>query len=103
MKQKIICLDYDGTYTDFPELMDTIITRSKYLGYKVILATMRYPDEEDDGIKKLREKLDGVYFTDRCAKREYLAEHYSIFPDIWIDDNPAWIIMNSGEMNKTKG
>ena len=93
MNPKLICIDYDDTYTDFPELMETIIRRSQALGYEVILATMRYPDEEDSGLKMLAERINVIY-TSRKAKKPYL-ELLGKYPDIWIDDNPKWIIQDS--------
>ena len=91
---KVICIDYDGTYTHFPELLDCIVDKSKSLGYKVILATMRYEHEEDLGIKSIRSKVDQVIFTQRKAKLPFLLM-MGIKVDIWIDDHPEWICNNS--------
>ena len=89
---KIICLDYDGTYTDFPEIFDAIIPLWQKSGCEVILCTLRYEREEDAGILKLQERFKlPVYYTGRQAKQFFLAERM-IFPHIWIDDNPKWII-----------
>lgn len=90
MKQKLICFDYDGTITDFPELMDSTLRRATTLGYRCILCTMRYPEEEDQYITALRDKFDDVYFTGRKAKQPYLRA-IGLDPDIWIDDEPKWI------------
>jgi len=48
---KLICIDYDGTYTDFKDLCDLIIDKQIDFGYKVIICTMRYPEETKTGIK----------------------------------------------------
>jgi len=90
---KTICLDYDGTYTEFPYLMHMIIEYGSKHNVKVILATMRYPEEIDDGLKELQKKID-VYFTSRKAKQNYLLLQ-GIKPDIWIDDNPKWIVFDA--------
>jgi len=90
---KTICLDYDGTYTDFPELMDLIIKFSKGKSYRVILCTMRYEHERDDGIAYLERTIDAVYFTGKKAKKKFL-EEAGERPDIWIDDAPWWIMVN---------
>ena len=94
MKQKLICVDYDDTYTAFPELMDTLIRRADMLGYRVILCTMRYPDEEDMYIASIREKFAAVYFTGRLAKQPFL-KALGIEPDLWIDDQPKWIVTDA--------
>ena len=85
MGQTTICMDYDDTYTKAPELMEMIISKSKALGYRIILCTMRCEDEEDMYIASLRDKFDAVYFTSRMAKKPYL-EMFNEYPDIWIDD-----------------
>jgi hydroxymethylpyrimidine pyrophosphatase-like HAD family hydrolase len=94
MKKKLICFDYDGTYTDFPELMDTVLRRANMLDYRCILCTMRYPDEEDMYIASIADKFEAVYFTGRLAKQPYLKE-LGIEPDLWIDDEPKWIVTDA--------
>ena len=94
MKQKIVCIDYDGTYTEFPELLDLIIFYCKSHHVKVILCTMRHKHEIDSHLESVIEKVDETYFTDRNAKIPYL-NNLGIFPDIFIDDNPKWLISNA--------
>lgn len=89
---KIICPDYDQTYTDFKELCSLIIDKQTEFGYKVILCTMRYPEEASDDLDYLATRIN-VYYSSRQAKREYLAS-LDIYPDIWIDDCPEWIFRN---------
>ena len=89
---KIVCLDYDQTYTDFKELCNLIIDKQAEFGYKVILCTMRFPDEEGDDLFELKNRIN-VYYSSRQAKREYLAS-LDIYPDICIDDCPEWIFRN---------
>jgi len=89
---KIICLDYDQTYTDFKQLCNMIIDNQTKFGYKVILCTMRFPYETSDDLEKLSQRIN-VYYSSRVAKRTYLAT-FDIYPDIWIDDCPEWIIKN---------
>ena len=90
----LICIDYDDTYTKMPELLDCIIQKSKDLKYRVILATMRYPQEIDDNFSKVMSKCDQTIFTGRKAKLPYLLTQ-GIKPDLWIDDNPIWLLNNS--------
>ena len=86
---KIICLDYDGSYTEFPELFDMIISESIGNNYKVIMTTMRYKEEADEVLKKLENRID-VYYTGRKAKGKYLLD-LGIHVDLYIDDKPFWI------------
>ena len=94
LSMKTICIDYDGTYTYFPDLLNCIIDKSKQLGYKVICATMRYPHEEDPGLKSLREKDVEIIFTSREAKLICLSR-LGINPDLWVEDRPIWLFENS--------
>jgi len=90
----LICIDYDGTYTRMPELLDCIIKKSRELGYHIILATMRYSHEVDENFSNLMGRCDNVFFTGRQAKLPYLLEQ-GVKPDLWIDDNPIWLLNNS--------
>lgn len=87
----IICIDLDGTYTRDPILWSAFIRLAKGSGYTVIAATMRRPKEECPGLMLLKREVEAVYFTCRNAKAEYL-ERKGIYPDIWIDDSPYWIL-----------
>ena len=86
---KIICLDYDKTYTDFKQVCDLIIDKQTEFGYKVILCTMRYPAESNEELDKLQ-KCINIYYSSRNAKKLYLY-NLGVYPDIWIDDNPEWL------------
>jgi len=87
---RTILLDYDGTYTEFPELMNIIINNQVNFNYKVILATMRYEQEADDGLKYIATRIP-VYYTNRQAKLPFLKDNYNIIPDLVIDDKPKWL------------
>lgn len=92
--KKLICIDYDGTYTEAPKLFDYFITKAKELGYKVIGCTMRFEHEMDDGLQQLNRIVDKLYFSGRRAKKQYL-EELKIYPQIWIDDMPEWIFTDT--------
>ncbi len=94
MEQQIIALDYDGSYTKFTALFDMIIEKSIDDGNRIIMATMRRPEESTELLDKLKEKIE-VYYTSREAKVSYLRDNHSIYPDLWIDDNPHWIYNDS--------
>lgn len=92
--KKLICIDYDGTYTEAPKLFDYFIIKAKELGYTVIGCTMRFDHEMDDGLQQLNRAVDKLYFSGRRAKKKYLAE-LKIYPQIWIDDMPEWIFTDT--------
>ena len=83
----LIALDYDGTYTEDPDLWDRFIQSAKERGHRIICVTMRYPGEPVGtiGIE--------VIYTSRRAKKPHL-EAAGVSVDIWIDDNPHWILLD---------
>lgn len=87
----LIALDYDGTYTADPELWDAFIANAVERGHRVIIATMRYPNESAEVISNLANKVDGFVFTSRKAKKQEVRLQLKEDPDIWIDDNPDWL------------
>jgi hypothetical protein len=91
---RTIAIDYDGSYTLMPELFNCIIDKAQSLGYKVILVTMRYTTEIDDGLRAVIDKVDETYFTSRQAKLPYL-RILGIKPDLYIDDSPFWLLHNA--------
>lgn len=90
--KKIICLDYDGTYTDFPDLFNLVINYCKSHNITIMLATMRSEQEKDSGLIYLERVLDRVIYTDRNPKAKFLLDNYGITPDVWIDDHPEFIL-----------
>lgn len=85
----IIALDFDETYTADPVLFTQFAALARKAGHTVIVATMRYEHEGDEVSKELG--WLPIHFTGRKAKRQFLASK-GIHPDVWIDDNPAWIL-----------
>lgn len=43
-------------------------------------------------VNELSKRID-VYYSSRQAKKDYL-KNLEIYPNIWIDDCPEWIIRN---------
>lgn len=84
----LIVLDYDGTYTLDEEFWKSFYFRTTALGHKVICATMRYESEP------IADMPCKVIYTGRKAKEQFLLD-LGIKPDIWIDDNPAWLYQDS--------
>lgn len=89
-------LDYDGTYTRDKDLWNNFITLLKQKGHKVYVVTMRYdhPTEAYEVRQDLEGKVDGFFFTGRQAKKPFMKEQ-NIWVDIWIDDQPEFILGNA--------
>ena len=79
----LIALDWDKTYTLDPELWDAFIVNAQQRGHTVKIVTMRYPHEI------LQDAPVEVLYTSRGAKAK------TISPDVWIDDQPHWIVNDS--------
>jgi len=89
----IIALDYDGTFTADPQLWREFIINSTSRGHTVYIVTMRRPEEcicFDDTIQQICE----IIYTSRKAKKSFVELHNMKF-DIWIDDNPEWLFIDT--------
>lgn len=94
MNQLTIAVDYDGTFTEDPEMWLDFISLAKKSGHRVICITMRYPQEGGPVEAQLGWCVDEIYYTRRRAKIDYCRLN-EIHVDIWIDDNPKWLFENS--------
>mgnify|MGYP000633717844 CR=1 FL=1 len=84
-----IGLDYDGTITRDKAFWKAFIYMAKAAGHEVFIVTMRYEHEPVDM------RMDClVYYTERKAKQPFMARQ-GIQIDIWIDDNPQWVGLDS--------
>lgn len=88
-----IALDYDFTYTLDPEFWDEFIKLAVNKKHEVICVTMRYPNEVEQEKQNFPKGIP-IISTNRKAKSEYLLE-MGISIDVWIDDQPIWILINS--------
>jgi len=79
----LIALDYDGTYTEDPELWDRFIDDAKRNGHDVKILTMRYPHEAI-----ILHGVDIIY-TGRKAKYKFIPA------DIYIDNEPSRLFYDS--------
>lgn len=86
-----IALDYDGTYSADPRLWDHFIEMAQQLGHEVTIVTMRYPEEAI-----WHEMSIEIFYTSRQGKRRFMENMGRTF-DIWIDDNPEWILRSTNE------
>ncbi len=91
LKFLLICLDYDDTYTRDPILWYDFIRSAKKRGHRIICATMRYEQEGEIVEHALAQHVEKIIYTDRKAKKPFL-EKFKIYPDIWIDDSPEWLL-----------
>lgn len=84
-------LDYDGTYTEDPQLWEMLINVATHLVHKVYIVTMRYPEEA------IRHKVGAeVHYTSRQAKRRYM-QNIGIAFQVWVDDIPEFILHSTQE------
>lgn len=108
-KRKLnIAIDYDGTYTEAPDIWNSVIKSFLMDGHMVYCITMRY---ENPVTNKKHQFVDGliyessdvlnsvgllcpVIFTNRKAKRKHI-EDLGLKIDIWIDDRPDYILNNA--------
>lgn len=86
----LIALDYDGTYTEDPPLLDAFINAARDRGHEVHLVTMR---AECEPIIMTAE-VDRVHYTDRKAKYAYMRDQ-GLAVQIWIDDRPDFILCDA--------
>lgn len=93
----IIAIDYDGTITADLGMFIQIINLMKESGHTPIVVTMKHKHEEDSVLNNMVSKLGNdtsVYYTGRKAKKDFML-NLGIKVDIWIDDNPHWILEDS--------
>ncbi len=94
MKSLNIALDFDGTYSEDPEGWGEWIALFKARGHKIYIVTMRFDHPEEHIPHFVRSIVDGIYYTEREAKRAFMVEQ-GISIDIWIDDRPEAVHMHA--------
>lgn len=88
----LIAFDYDGTWTEDPELWSSFVANALDRGNQVVMATGR---NERDPISPHILPSIPVHYTSGLAKSGFL-ENLDIRPGIWIDDKPALICRDFG-------
>ena len=94
----IIAFDYDGTISADLKMFSKIMRIVEESGHEPIIVTMRHYYEEDNILNMFSNGLGNgvrVFYTGRKAKKEFMKNTWNIDPDIWIDDNPRWILKDS--------
>ncbi len=88
----VIAIDYDDTYTRCPGVWDECISIFQDAGHKVICVTCRRRTLENIAFCKIPGLF--TYHTELQAKEKFLLERYNLRVDIWIDDQPKYILHN---------
>lgn len=92
----IIALDFDQTYTVDPQAWNEFIELMQRHGHTVYCVTMRDRVEGEDVHYALGKRVDGIFCTNRQAKRQYMLDA-GINIDVWIDDQPGWILQDAAD------
>lgn len=88
-----IAIDYDETYTCDPQAWDDVIDIFRNRGHSVYIVTMRKldPCESVKVMHDLDGKVDGIFFTGRKAKKDFMY-NLGIHISVWCDDNPFFVL-----------
>ncbi len=91
-----IALDFDNTYTADPFLWNAFINSAHSSGHEVRIVTARNERFDRTAALVELEKHIPVIYCRGVAKEWYLTHFGDGFvPDVWIDDRPQSIFMNS--------
>jgi hypothetical protein len=86
---RVMC-DYDGTYDQAPEVFSAFLASLEALGHEVYIVTgrsMENPIDLSDDFK--------IIYTDGAAKIPFCREFWGITFDIFIEDRPERLLMDS--------
>lgn len=86
----IIAIDYDGTWTEDPDMFETLTTVMRMRSHRVLVVTARVSGEAEVE-RKCGPFVDRILFSGRTPKRDYCHEQGELV-DVWIDDMPDLII-----------
>jgi hypothetical protein len=90
-----LSLDFDDTYTRDPQMWSQVIAFMRNAGHEVWCVTMRFANsvEHSEVINFLGGQVDGIICTNRRAKKKFIEDnHPMLHIDVWIDDNPFFIL-----------
>ncbi len=95
MKNKLVLIDFDDTFSLDPELFKKIWLLLEQSGFKVMCCTARSKEDVDNQDIYQHIKKENVLFCEGYQKREFLESEFKITSkDIafWIDDFPESIV-----------
>ena len=78
----VVALDWDRTFTLHPPAFTEVAQVLQKAGFRVVIVTMRYPQEAVSAPLGLE-----VFYTGRRAKEAFLQEQ-GVTVNVWIDDMP---------------
>lgn len=88
---KVAAFDFDNTFNAEPFIFAPFVGALQKAGWYCCFVTFRFPEQDSCDIQMWAEKLGmDIFYTSGIQKAAYMAT-MGIFPDIWIDDNPAGI------------
>jgi hypothetical protein len=89
-----IALDFDDTFTRDPEFWLKFVLLCRNHGHNIYCVTARSAQQADEVFDELGQFIgrDRCFFTDMQAKKPFMFKQ-GISIDVWIDDNP-WFIIN---------
>ena len=91
-----IALDYDGTFTEDPEMFVDFLVNAQKRNHTVYMVTLRSKEHDFEDIHNYLTNEYGVQIVwcDGRSKRE-VTEELGIKINIWIDDQPECISKGS--------
>ena len=93
----IIALDYDGTFTEDPDLWIEYILDARSRNHRIVIVTLRYASENIP--EEIVHSVGGgnVFYTGRKAKKPFMAV-LGIHPNVWIDDHPQSVFLDAEQI-----
>lgn len=86
-----IALDFDKTVTADPRMWFEFCQNAKIYGHEVRIVTFRHAGADNSDISLFNAGLNlQVIYTSGASKWDF-CRSLGFVPNIWIDDNPAWI------------
>ncbi len=84
----IIAVDWDNTFTAYPEFYNALILKYLSLGFKPIICTLR--SSEKDDVHEICEAMEtgkvDICPTNGEPKQHYIKKNKGLSVNLWIDD-----------------
>lgn len=91
-KRLNIALDWDDTFTADPEGFKAIIRCFQSLGHTVTIVTLRDELDLDERMSELKDKYEVDIIFCAGQSKERVVRELGLQMNIWIDDNPRYIV-----------